>query len=129
MRRIPLPPADAALVMIAILQGVMLAALFAGVAPHPPATTPLFGIAPFIAAAVALAVGALVAPAGGGARRSLGVLAALAALVSFGPQKYVDAQFALIWPAVLLGQIAALAILVDAARGRRNGAAGMEQGR
>lgn len=123
MRRIPLPPAETALVMLATLQGVMLASLFAGVAPHPPATTPLFAIAPFIAAALALALGALAAPADGRARRALGALAALAALVSFGPQKFVDAQFTLIWPAVLLGQFAALAILVDAARRRRDGGA------
>ena len=44
--------------------------------------------------------------------RVLAGLAALAALVSFGPQKYLDAQFAMIWPAVLSGQAAVLAILL-----------------
>jgi hypothetical protein len=34
------------------------------------------------------------------------------ALVSFGPQKYLDAQFGLIWPAVVLGQVAAITILI-----------------
>lgn len=38
--------------------------------------------------------------------------AALMALVSFGPQKYFDAQFDLIYPAVILGQIAALVIFL-----------------
>ncbi|MTI02983.1 hypothetical protein E1297_43965 [Roseibium sp. RKSG952] len=46
------------------------------------------------------------------AGRSLSILAALMALVSFGPQKYFDAQLALIWPAVFLGQLAALVIFV-----------------
>ena len=34
------------------------------------------------------------------------------ALLSYGPQKYLDAQFALIWPAVITGQIAAVALIV-----------------
>lgn len=41
------------------------------------------------------------------------------ALISFGPQKYFDAQFGLIWPAVILGQLAALVILVNAFRARQ----------
>jgi hypothetical protein len=49
----------------------------------------------------------------------LSVLAALMALVSFGPQKYFDAQFSLIYPAVLLGQFASLVIFTSVVKGMR----------
>ena len=64
----------------------------------------------------------IVQPLGSRTGRILSVLAALMALVSFGPQKYFDAQFGLIYPAVLLGQFAALVIfaaVVDVARRQR----------
>jgi hypothetical protein len=104
-------PSQAALACLILLQTVMLASLYAGVAPHPPAATPLFGIGPFLGAALSAAVAALIlgpSPAG----RALAGLAAGAALVSFGPQKYLDPQFPLIWPAVLSGQVAAGVILL-----------------
>jgi hypothetical protein len=105
-------PQAAALAGLVVLQTVMLASLFAGVAPHPPAATPLFGIGPFLGAALAAPVAALIlGPSQSPAGRVLAGVAALAALVSFGPQKFLDAQFALIWPAVLAGQIAAGTIL------------------
>lgn len=102
----------AALAVLIVLQTVMLGALFAGIAPHPPAATPVFGIAPFVGAAIAIALAALLVPGGRVAGRALATLAALAALVSFGPQKYLDPQFAMIWPAVLTGQAAVLALIV-----------------
>ena len=106
-------PATAALAGLIVLQGVMLGSLYAGVAPHPPATTPIFGIGPFLGASLSAAVAALIlGPASSRAGRVLAGLAAVAALVSFGPQKYFDAQFPLIWPAVLSGQVAVAAILV-----------------
>jgi hypothetical protein len=101
----------AALACLIILQGVMLASLYAGVPPHPPAATPLFGIGPFLGASLSAAVAALIlrpSPSG----RGLAGLAAVAALVSYGPQKYFDPQFPLIWPAVLSGQVAAVVILL-----------------
>lgn len=104
-------PNQAALACLILLQAVMLASLYAGVAPHPPATTPLFGIGPFLGASLSAAVAALIlgpSPAG----RVLAGTAAMAALVSFGPQKYFDPQFPLIWPAVLSGQVAAGVILL-----------------
>lgn len=107
-------PWQAALACLILLQTVMLASLFAGVAPHPPVATPLFGIGPFLAAALSAAVAALIlGPSRGG--RLLAGLAALAALVSFGPQKYLDPQFSLIWPAVVAGQVAAGVILAGLA--------------
>ncbi len=103
----------AALACLIILQFIMLGSLYAGVAPHPPAATPLFGIGPFLGASLSAAVAALIlGPADSRAGRVLAGLAALAALVSFGPQKYMDTQFALIWPAVLSGQIAVLTIFL-----------------
>lgn len=104
-------PTQAALACLITLQGVMLASLYAGVAPHPPVATPLFGIGPFLGASLSAAIAALIlGPTRVG--RGLAGLAALAALVSFGPQKYLDPQFALIWPAVLSGQLAAGVILL-----------------
>lgn len=49
----------AALLALIILQSVMLAALYAGVAPHPPAAIVLFAIAPFLGVALSVAVAAL----------------------------------------------------------------------
>lgn len=104
----------AALATLILLQGIMLSALYAGIRPHPPIATPLFGIAPFLGAAMSVALAAIIVqPLVSRAGRILSVLAALMALVSFGPQKYFDAQFGLIYPAVLLGQFAALVILAS----------------
>ena len=102
---------QAALACLILLQTVMLASLFAGVAPHPPAATPLFGIGPFLGASLSATVAALILGSSQ-AGRLLALIAAGAALVSFGPQKYLDPQFALIWPAVLSGQVAAGVILL-----------------
>ena len=107
-------PSIAALSTLIVLQLVMLSALYAGIPPHPPVSTPLFGMAPFIAASVSAAFSAiLLGPLSGSAGRILSTIAVVFALVSFGPQKYFDAQFALIWPAVLSGQIAALTVLAQ----------------
>lgn len=103
--------AHAALATLILLQLIMLSALYVGIRPHPPIATPLFGIAPFLGASASVALSAIIVqPLTNAIGRSLSVMAALMALVSFGPQKYFDAQFALIWPAVILGQIAALVI-------------------
>ena len=108
--------ATAALSVLIVLQLVMLSALYAGVAPHPPLATPLFGMAPFIGASVSAALAAVICgPTSRPAGRMLAGLAVALALVSFGPQKYLDPQIALIWPAVVTGQIAALALIVQIA--------------
>lgn len=105
-------PAVAALACLIVLQLVMLGSLYAGVAPHPPASTPILGIGPFLGTSLAMAAAALIlGPTESRAGRLLAGLAALAALVSFGPQKYLDPQFPLIWPAVVSGQIAAATIV------------------
>ena len=120
----------AALVALILLQLIMLSALYAGVRPHPPIATPLFGIAPFLGASMAIATGAIiVGPLEDRAGRGLSLLAALMALVSFGPQKYLDAQFPLIWPAVILGQVAAVAIFVRVFVARRGETRGTNEAR
>ena len=114
---------SAALSALIILQLVMLGALYAQVPPHPPATIPLFAIAPFLAVALATAAAALiVGPVAGRTGRALSLLAALMALLSFGPQKYLDPQFPLIWPAVLAAQVAVIAVFVGVLfrRGQRS---------
>jgi len=103
----------AALTTLILLQLIMLSALYAGIRPHPPEATPFFGIAPFIGASVSIALAAIIVqPLNNTAGRALSVLAVLTALVSFGPQKYFDAQIGLIWPAVVLGQVAAFMVVV-----------------
>ena len=100
---------SAALSALVVLQLVMLFSLYAGVPPHPPASTPLFGIGPFIGAAISVALASIiVGPLAGTSGRILCGLAAILALVSFGPQKYFDAQIGSIWPAVVAGQVAAV---------------------
>lgn len=108
----------AAITALVILQLVMLGALYAGVPPHPPAVIPLFAIAPFLAVALATAAAALITgPLESKVGRALSLLAALMAMLSFGPQKYLDPQFPLIWPAVLSAQVAAIVIVVLVLRG------------
>ncbi|MCV6586065.1 MAG: hypothetical protein OIF47_11070 [Marinibacterium sp.] len=112
----------AALATLIVLQLIMLSALYAGIRPHPPVATPLFGIAPFLGASVAIALSAIIVePLGTRTGRTLSSVAAIMALVSFGPQKYFDAQFGLIYPAVILGQIAALVIGLKVLNASRRG--------
>ena len=111
----------AALSVLIILQLVMLTALYAGVAPHPPVATPLFGIAPFLGASMGAAAAAVVLGSNSSrAGRVLSLAATVMALISFGPQKYLDAQFGLIWPAVIAGQIASLAVVASLVSGLRS---------
>ena len=116
---LPNRSADAALATLILLQVTMLSALYAGIAPHPPAATPLFGMAPFLAASISAAASALILrPTERIGGRALAGLAALLALVSFGPQKFLDPQIALIWPAVVAGQVSALVVLAGVLRAR-----------
>lgn len=101
-----------ALVGLAALQAFMFLALTAGLAPHPPRVTPLFAMGPFLSASVALCLTVLWLPRGAGRLSAvLSGLAALMALLSYGPQKWADPNIAEIWPAVLLGQVLALVLL------------------
>ncbi len=107
-------PAIAALGTLILLQGVMLLALFTKTAPHPPETIPLGGMAPFLGMALSAAMAALVMGVQTGAGKALSLLASLAALVSYGPQKYFDAAFPLVYPAVITAQIAVLVLIANA---------------
>ena len=72
----------AALAGVILLQAIMLSALYAGIRPHPPVATPLFGIAPFLGASISVAVAAIIiGPLGTGTGRVLAGLAAALALV------------------------------------------------
>ncbi|WP_421855438.1 hypothetical protein [Oricola sp.] len=106
-------PTRAALVVLATTQTVMLAAMLAKVPPHPPFEIPLFALGPFLGAAIAIALAALVM---GDETTRIGRLLALTAAVlaalSFGPQKYLDPAFDRIWPAVLVSQAAIVTIAV-----------------
>jgi len=103
----------AALYALLVLQFTMLAALFTQTSPHPPLSVPPFAIAPFLGAAMAIAVAAISLGGAVGRCGSISSMAAAAlSLVSFGPQKWIDPSIALIWPAVLLGQAAAAVLIV-----------------
>ncbi|MGJ8529465.1 hypothetical protein [Maritalea sp.] len=102
----------AALAMLIVLQVIMLAALFAKVPPHPPTVIPISGIGPLVGVSIGVALAAmLVGPNEGWVGKVLSGVAVLLALISYGPQKYIDPQFPLIWPAVVAAQIAAITIL------------------
>lgn len=103
----------AALSVLMVLQLTMLGALYTQTSPHPPLTVPPFALGPFIGASLALAAAAYVL--GGTVSRqgaAVACAAALTALVSYGPQKWFDPAIGQIWPAVLLGELAVVLIVV-----------------
>ena len=113
-----------ALSVLVVLQLTMLGALFTQTAPHPPLHVPPFALGPFLGSSLSLAVAALVL--GGTTSRSGAItcaVASLLALVSFGPQKWFDPAIAQIWPAVLLGQLAAITLIVFSIKFLRSAAA------
>ena len=121
--------ATAAAMTLIILQTVMLLSLYSKTFPHPPETVAPFGIAPFLAASLSFAAIALIfRPTEDRLGRIFGVLAALSALVSYGPQKYFDAQIGFIWPSVLVGQLAALTLIAVIWQARNNSAKEQKSG-
>ena len=122
--------ATAAATTLIILQTVMLLSLYSKTFPHPPETVAPFGIAPFLGASLSFAAIALIfRPTQDRMGRIFGVLAALSALVSYGPQKYFDAQIGFIWPSVLIGQLAAVTLIVVIWQARNNSEKDHESGR
>lgn len=104
--------AYAALTTLIIVQLIMLVSLYAGLTPHPPRTIPFFAMAPFLSVSMASAASAMIiGPTIGKLGKMLSVLAALCALISYGPQKWIDPVINEIWPAVLAGEIAAIGLL------------------
>ncbi|MCP5083650.1 MAG: hypothetical protein GY948_18335 [Alphaproteobacteria bacterium] len=99
----------ASIVVLLVLTSVMLFSLFTRTPPHPPLEIPLFALAPFFGASLAIGAAALwLVRRGSGTW--LALLFAATALISFGPHKLFDPAFALIWPAVLLAQAAVIAV-------------------
>ncbi|CUH76115.1 hypothetical protein [Tropicibacter naphthalenivorans] len=105
-------PTRAALAMLITVQTLMLGSLYAGVEPHPPATIPPFALAPFLSVAIGTCGTAWIM-GDSRAGRILSALSAVLALVSFGPQKYFDPAFPLIWPAVIAAQISVATLLAQ----------------
>lgn len=112
-------PATAALGTLVLLQSVMLFALFTKTAPHPPEAIPLGGMAPFLGMSLSVAVAALVMGVQTMSGEALSLLACIFALVSYGPQKYFDAAFPLVYPAVISAQVAVVVICVSAFLSRK----------
>ena len=109
--------AAAAILALLVLTGTMLFALFTRTEPHPPLEVEPFALGPFLGASLATgaaAYGLLVR----GSRFAMAIacLFALTALVSYGPQKYVDLAFPKIWPVVIVAQLAISVILYQVAR-------------
>lgn len=103
----------ASLGVLLVLQIVMLAALFTETPLHPPLAIPLFGLGPFLGASIAVAVAAFqLGDATTRAGRVASLLAGALALLSFGPQKWFDPAFGGIWPAVVLAQLAIIALVL-----------------
>ena len=103
---------QAALGALIGLQFIMLLSLMTRTPPHPPLTVTPFAMGPFLGASISVAVAAFLLAASN-SRVSFGIsaLAAVLALISYGPQKWFDASIAEIWPAVLTGQVAAAAVM------------------
>ena len=104
--------AAAGLAVLLALELTMLLAMLSRTPPHPPLEVALFALGPFLGASISLALAGLML---GSARtvtsRAVSLAAVLFALISFGPQKWLDPAFPKIWPAVIVGQLAAMSIL------------------
>lgn len=105
----------AAILVLLVLTSIMLLALFTRTEPHPPLEVTPFALGPFLAASLSIGVAALTFMLRNMRFAMLvALLFALTALISYGPQKYVDPAFPKIWPAVILAQIA-IAVIVSRA--------------
>ena len=109
--------ATAAIMALLVLTCAMLFALFTGTEPHPPLEVEPFALGPFLAASLATGAAAYgLVIRGSRFAMAITFLFALTALVSYGPQKYVDPAFPKIWPAVIVAQLAISVILYQLAR-------------
>jgi hypothetical protein len=114
--------AQAALLTLIILQVVMLAALYTQTPPHPPRAIVLFALGPFLGTSISAAASAMVL--GATATRqgmAAALLAAALALISFGPQKWIDPAIGEIWPAVLAAEVAVAVLVVETVLRKRAG--------
>lgn len=115
-----LSPTHTALMVLIVLQLVMMFAMFFQAPPHPPYAVAPFAMGPFLAASLASCFAAIArdAPATRSGKILAGI-AALTAMVSYGPHKWIDPMIGQIWPAVLTAQIAVAVILVALFQARR----------
>lgn len=105
---------QAALGALVVLQITMLAALFSRTAPHPPLVIVPFALGPFLGASIAVAIAAMVLQFNPSKLASVSAVVAVAlALVSLGPQKWIDPNISQIWPAILVGQFAAITLMIS----------------
>jgi hypothetical protein len=105
-------PASAAIIVLLVLTGVMLLALFSRTVPYPPLEVPPFALGPFLGASLAIGAAAFhLVRQGARYGSTLAILFAVTALVSFGPQKYFDPIFSRVWPAVITAHIAVIVIV------------------
>ena len=105
----------AAIVVLMVLTGTMLLAMFTRTEPHPPLVVEPFALGPFLAASLAIGAAAYcLAVRDMRFALLIALFFALTALVSYGPQKYVDPAFLDIWPAVILAQGAIVVIILRA---------------
>ena len=95
----------AAIVALLMLTGTMLLAMFTRTEPHPPLVVDPFALGPFLAASLAIGAAAYcLVVRGMRFAMATALVFALTALVSYGPQKYVDPALPQIWPAVIVAQ-------------------------
>ncbi len=111
----------ACLIGLIVLNIVMLASLLAGVEPHPPAVLgPLGGAGPFIGANIALStVGALYCWWQNRAGYIVAILSVFLNVITFGPHKYFQETASLLYPAVTVGTVLSVALLVAGIAGLR----------
>ena len=103
--------AVAAIVALLVLTSVMLLAMFSRTQPHPPLDVGIFAMGPFLATSLAIGAAACgLVLSGTRFAVATTLLFALTALVSYGPQKYVDPAIAQTWPAVIIAQFSLLII-------------------
>lgn len=115
------PQADrAALVTLIILQTAMLLGALVPAATYWPALNPIAAQAPYLALSISCAAVALIfAGAASKWGRLFCLVAGLLALYSFGPQHYFSYQFLLIWPGIIGGQVAVIALFIAVWRGHQ----------
>ena len=92
-----------------LLKGVLLGSLWAQVQPHPPAR-----VGPFIAASLSLAV--LSIPLVWWRNKvgyTISVIVGLLGLVSFGPHKFFAGSASQIFPAIILGTVISVSLIIS----------------
>ncbi|MGI9338470.1 MAG: hypothetical protein ACR2P4_08180 [Gammaproteobacteria bacterium] len=111
----------AALLGLAVLQAVILGALWAQVSPHPPNW-----VGPYLGAMIALAAASIPLVHHGIKAGLVGaMIVAVMAILSVGPQKFVlEANAAVLSPVLIVGTMLLVVVLVFSVKEWRSGDAG-----